>query len=136
MTDLANARVQAAARQNVNLSSFGIYWTLHALQLSRRVHGCTWSAADGDHVFVYAAQACEPRRHSAHDFLDYLGVFDRRRCRKRTPGPPPFSSMNSTPAPSRARLITSRVALRGSLAPASTWRTVTMPTPARSARSC
>jgi hypothetical protein len=27
------------------------------------------------------------------------------RCRKRTPGPPPFSSMNSTPAPSKARRI-------------------------------
>src|SRR5262245_55612854 len=31
-------------------------------------------------------------------FLGGLG-----RCRKRTPGPPPFSSMNSTPATSKAR---------------------------------
>ena len=33
----------------------------------------------------------------------FLGALGRRRCRKRTPGPPPFSSMNSTPAASRAR---------------------------------
>src|SRR5262245_43422459 len=32
-----------------------------------------------------------------------LGALGRRRCRKRTPGPPPFSSMNSTPAASKAR---------------------------------
>jgi hypothetical protein len=28
----------------------------------------------------------------------YLGFFGRWRLRKRTPGPPPFSSMNSIPA--------------------------------------
>jgi hypothetical protein len=33
----------------------------------------------------------------------FLGGLGRRRCRKRTPGPPPFSSMNSTPAASKAR---------------------------------
>ena len=33
--------------------------------------------------------------------------------RRRKPGPPPFSSMNSTPAASNARLMTSRVARRG-----------------------
>ena len=33
----------------------------------------------------------------------FLGALGRRRCRKRTPGPPPFSSMNSTPAASKAR---------------------------------
>ena len=33
----------------------------------------------------------------------FLGALGRRRCRKRTPGPPPFSSMNSTPATSKAR---------------------------------
>jgi hypothetical protein len=33
----------------------------------------------------------------------FLGALSRRRCRKRTPGPPPFSSMNSTPAASKAR---------------------------------
>src|SRR6516162_4062073 len=38
---------------------------------------------------------------SARDY--FLGALGRRRCRKRTPGPPPFSSMNSTPAVSRAR---------------------------------
>jgi hypothetical protein len=37
--------------------------------------------------------------------------------RKRTPAPPPFSSMNSTPAASSARRITSSVARRGLLAP-------------------
>src|SRR5262249_4987138 len=45
----------------------------------------------------------------------------RRRCRSRTPGPPPFSSMKSTPALSKARLITSEVARRGWVAPASSW---------------
>ena len=43
--------------------------------------------------------------------------FDR--LRRRTPGPPPFSSMNSTPAFSKARLMTSRVARRGCVEPAS-----------------
>jgi len=33
----------------------------------------------------------------------FLGALGRRRCRKRTPGPPPLSSMNSTPAASKAR---------------------------------
>ena len=37
----------------------------------------------------------------------YDGLF------KRTPAPPPFWSMNSTPAVSNARLMTSRVARRG-----------------------
>jgi len=35
----------------------------------------------------------------------FLGALGRRRCRKRTPGPPPLSSMNSTPAASKARRI-------------------------------
>ena len=33
----------------------------------------------------------------------FLVALGRRRCRKRTPGPPPLSSMNSTPAASKAR---------------------------------
>src|SRR5450759_5739362 len=33
----------------------------------------------------------------------YLGCFGRWRLRSRTPGPPPFSSMNSTPANFKAR---------------------------------
>ena len=33
--------------------------------------------------------------------LDYLGIFARCRLRSRTPGPPPFSSMNSMPAASK-----------------------------------
>lgn len=36
---------------------------------------------------------------------DYLGFFSRWRLRKRTPGPPPFSSMNSMPARSSALRI-------------------------------
>src|SRR5262249_41109972 len=36
-----------------------------------------------------------------HDY--FLSVLCRGRCRNRTPGPPPLSSMNSTPAASRAR---------------------------------
>ena len=32
----------------------------------------------------------------------FLSVFGRGRCRNRTPGPPPLSSMNSTPAASNA----------------------------------
>src|SRR6516164_3447858 len=43
--------------------------------------------------------------------------------------------MNSTPADSNARLMTSRVARRGSCEPASNCRTVTIPTPALSASS-
>jgi len=56
--------------------------------------------------------------------------------RKRTPSPPALLSMNSMPADSNARLTTSKVARRGSLAPASNCLTVTMPTPASSAKSC
>src|SRR5450830_184622 len=35
----------------------------------------------------------------------YLGCFGRRPLHSRTPGPPPFSPMNSTPASSRALRI-------------------------------
>jgi hypothetical protein len=35
---------------------------------------------------------------------DYLWNFPFKGFRRRTPGPPPFSSMNSTPADSKARL--------------------------------
>ena len=35
-----------------------------------------------------------------------------RRCRKRTPGPPPFSSMNSTPPTSKARRTAKSLATR------------------------
>ena len=33
--------------------------------------------------------------------FDYLGFLSRWRLRRRTPGPPPFSSINSTPARSK-----------------------------------
>jgi hypothetical protein len=62
--------------------------------------------------------------------------FGRRFFSRRTPGPPPFSSRNSTPAVSSALLITSSVARRDRIAPASSCRTVTIPTPARSANCC
>jgi hypothetical protein len=41
-----------------------------------------------------------PTSDSATNY--FLGALGRR-CRKRTPGPPPFSSMNSTPEASKAR---------------------------------
>src|SRR5262249_42142448 len=72
-----------------------------------------------------------PTRSRPFHFRDFS--FDR--LRKRTPGPPPFSSMNSTPAFSKARLITLRVARRGCVDPASSWCTVTWLTPALAARS-
>ena len=42
----------------------------------------------------------------------FLGALGRRRCRKRTPGPPPLSSMNSTPAASKARRKVKSLATR------------------------
>jgi hypothetical protein len=56
--------------------------------------------------------------------LSEHNYFPCRRLRKRTPGPPPFSSMNSTPARSEACLTTKIVARRDSICPASIWRTV------------
>jgi Prolyl oligopeptidase family len=41
----------------------------------------------------------------------YYGVSDAAALRSRTPGPPPFSSMNSTPADSNARRIAKSLAL-------------------------
>ena len=43
-------------------------------------------------------------------FVQWHYFFGRWRFRSRTPGPPPFSSMNSTPATSKARLIASSLA--------------------------
>ena len=42
----------------------------------------------------------------------FLGALGRRRCRRRTPGPPPLSSMNSTPAASKARRKVKSLATR------------------------
>jgi hypothetical protein len=56
--------------------------------------------------------------------LSEHNYFPCRRLRKRTPGPPPFSSMNSTPARSKACLTTTIVARRDSICRASIWRTV------------
>ena len=41
-----------------------------------------------------------------------FSAYFRRRSRRRTPGPPPFSSMNSTPADSSARRIFLPVSFR------------------------
>ena len=71
---------------------------------------------------------------TSQSVCSYRLCFDGFRRRK--PGPPPFSSMNSTPAFSKARLTTSRVARRGWLASFSKWWMVMMPTPARSAKVC
>jgi hypothetical protein len=45
----------------------------------------------GNFIFIF-----EKHNYSTH--LGYLGFFARWRLRKRTRGPPPFSSMNSMPA--------------------------------------
>jgi hypothetical protein len=77
-----------------------------------------------------------PRRSPVADEAgSYLRFFGCWGFRSRTPGPPPFSSMNSTPAASKARLITSIVARRGSVSLDSNCRIVTTPTRAVSA-SC
>src|SRR5450432_3157396 len=55
--------------------------------------------------------------------------------RSRTPGPPPFTSMNSTPAASRAARIAVRLFGIGSLRPASKFLTVDSPTLAAFASS-
>ena len=63
-----------------------------------------------------------------------LRVFDRRRFLSRTPGWSAF--VNSTPATSRACLITLSVDRRCSPLPASNKRMVATPTPAASASCC
>jgi hypothetical protein len=63
-----------------------------------------------------------------------LRVFDRRRFLSRTPGWSAF--VNSTPAASRACLITLSVDRRCSPLPASNKRMVATPTPAASASCC
>jgi hypothetical protein len=70
-----------------------------------------------------------------HQIL-YLRGFSFADFRRRTPGPPPFSSMNSTPANSKARRTTSSVARRGWLPSFSNWWIVMIPTLARSAKFC
>jgi hypothetical protein len=54
----------------------------------------TFCGQNSDPVFLGAAHAG-----------NYLVDFGRVRFLRRTPGPPPFSSMNSTPAASNARRI-------------------------------
>jgi hypothetical protein len=62
-------------------------------------------------VWPFGNSRAGPERETARIADSYLrlsgnlplGALGRRGCRKRTPGPPPFSSMNSTPAASKAR---------------------------------
>jgi hypothetical protein len=60
--------------------------------------GNGWEA--GDYRIRGTDQSLLATSDSATNY--FLGALGRR-CRKRTPGPPPFSSMNSTPAASKAR---------------------------------
>jgi hypothetical protein len=64
---------------------------------------------------------------------DYLGLFGGR-SRSRTPGPPPFSAMNSTPAASIAERILSTLLRRASCASSKRF-TVLTPTFAARAKS-
>jgi hypothetical protein len=62
-----------------------------------------WMAATLDGRVVARAQFGLVSSHTRYPFFDC-------RLRSRTPGPPPFSSMNSTPAVSSARRIASSFA--------------------------
>jgi hypothetical protein len=48
---------------------------------------------------------------TAGPHICFLADFDRWRPRRRTPGPPPFSSMNSTPAASSVRRTAKSLAI-------------------------
>jgi hypothetical protein len=65
-------------------------------------------------------------------YLGWLRAFALRR----RPAPPSLGSINSIPAASKALFTTASVARLGSFTPASNCLTVTIPIPARSARSC
>jgi hypothetical protein len=69
--------------------------------------------------------------------IDYFRGFSFADLRRRTPGPPPFSSMNSTPAASRARRMASSFAAVSEVAPSATsaLRIVLAPNAASLARS-
>jgi hypothetical protein len=60
-------------------------------------------------------------------------VYDSAFFLNRTPGPPPFSGMNSTPAASMADRIAERLLATGTERPASKLRTVDSPTLASAA---
>jgi hypothetical protein len=68
--------------------------------------------------FVSQKPFCHRNGAARHLSLFYhLGRFGRWRLRRRTPGPPPFSSMNSIPAFSMAALIFSAVSARPAISP-------------------
>jgi hypothetical protein len=64
-------------------------------------------APRGLHQFRNTVRGIPSGRSSFGSFdagrRNYLRYFPGERFRRRTPGPPPFSSMNSTPAASKAR---------------------------------
>jgi hypothetical protein len=78
-------------------------------ELSANGHGCRnfegapcvalWQQPGGGRLADSRNRPIAAGYSATNYFLGALG----RRCRKRTPGPPPFSSMNSTPAASKAR---------------------------------
>ena len=59
-----------------------------------------------------------------------LVVHETRSFRSRTPAPPPFSGMNSTPAASRVRWMATSFLIKGAERPISNRRTILSPRPA------
>jgi hypothetical protein len=85
----------------------------HFAQLKHKrnvVAHTTWIHMGQDEIIALSARP----RSGYFTFLEDNDFF-----RSRTPAPPPFSSMKSTPAASKQRLMTSSVARRGSCAAAS-----------------
>ena len=68
--------------------------------------------AAGDMSVIVSGSKCRTRPQRVHCFQVRLFLLVVWRFRSRTPGPPPFSSMNSTPASSNARCSTASVASR------------------------
>lgn len=65
-------------------------------------------------VSILQSPAAECRQNT---IIHFLGVLDPCRFRKRNPGPPPFSSMKSTPADSKARRIARSLAAVNDVSP-------------------
>ena len=122
----------------------GIYRAgLHALTSLEPCHG-SWS-----YLGSFGEVSDAPSKSSARHLTlkrRHGAVFDiRTQCpvpcrqaahfRRRRPGPPPFSKINSMPAASRVDRMARRFSGTGDLAPRSKSATVDRPTPAASARS-